>query len=75
MKVDILIKNEIIYTKDENNIVIDNGIIAIKDGNILAIDYNNQKLSLYKASKVIDATGNVVLPGFVNTHIHIFSLS
>src|SRR5215211_1709226 len=43
------------------------GDIAVKDGRIIAIG----KLSGWKAGKIIDATGLIVAPGFIDVHTHI----
>lgn len=72
MKLDILIKNALIYTMNKEKKVIDNGLIGILDGNIKFIDENNDNIDSYEATEIIDAKGKVVLPGFINTHIHIF---
>jgi N-acyl-D-amino-acid deacylase len=43
------------------------GDIAVKDGKILAVG----KLSGWRAGKIIDATGLIVAPGFIDVHTHI----
>ncbi|MCE3282536.1 MAG: D-aminoacylase [Chitinophagaceae bacterium] len=43
------------------------GDIAVKDGKIVAVG----KLSGWKATKVLDATGLIVAPGFIDVHTHI----
>jgi len=66
MKADLVIKNGYILTMDENFTEYKNGSIAIKDGKILDIGENIN----YEADEVIDAGGNLVLPGLINTHTH-----
>lgn len=77
--VDMLIKNsnELITLKgpnmprkkkDMSNIgIIRNGDIAIDDGLIFDIGKNLN----YKASKIIDAKGKTVMPGYVDPHTHL----
>jgi len=64
----ILIKNANILTMKEENIVQKD--ILIKDGNIEAID-NFCEETISDVDKIIDAKGNLVMPGIVNTHTHI----
>ncbi len=77
--VDILIKNanELITLKGPNKprikeemnslSIIKNGSIAIKDGIVLETGKNLN----YKAKKIIDASGKVAMPGFVDPHTHL----
>ena len=76
---DILIKNanELITLKGPNNArlkeqlrklsIIKNGSIAINKGKIIEV---GKKLN-YNAEKTIDASGKVVMPGFVDPHTHV----
>ncbi len=64
---DLVIKRAWILTMDENFTEYKNGFIAIKDGKIEKIGENIEDL---EAKEVIDANGNIVLPGFINTHTH-----
>ena len=77
--VDILLKNanELITlkgtnkprTKNEMNIlsIIKKGSIAIRNSKIVDVGKNLN----YKAKRTIDATGKVVMPGFVDPHTHL----
>ncbi|MBP2027854.1 imidazolonepropionase-like amidohydrolase [Acetoanaerobium pronyense] len=60
----ILIKNAKIYTMSER--VIEKGDILIENGKIKEIGTN-----LDYQAKVIDATGKLVFPGFIDAHCHI----
>ncbi len=60
----LLIKNATIITMDADNRIF-TGDVLIADGRIAAFD------SATKADEVIDATGRVLLPGFVQTHVHL----
>lgn len=60
----ILIKNATIITLDANNSIF-TGDVFVADGRIAAFNSASQ------ADEVIDATGRVLLPGFVQTHIHL----
>jgi len=77
--VDILIKNanELITLKGPNKprikkqmsnlSIIKDGSIAIKDGKIVDVGKNLR----YNAENIIDASGKIVMPGFVDPHTHV----
>jgi 5-methylthioadenosine/S-adenosylhomocysteine deaminase len=62
----ILIRNGTIVTMDAGNSIV-RGDLLILDGRIAVIG----RQDAVKADQVIDATGCAVLPGFVQTHIHL----
>ena len=64
-RADILIKNGKIIDGTGNSWYY--GDVAIKKGRILAMGY----LDNIKARQVIDATGKVIAPGFIDVHTHI----
>src|SRR2546428_1470686 len=66
MSQSILIKGGTIVTMDANDSVV-RGDLLIRDGRIAEID---EKIGS-DANETIDATGGVVLPGFIQTHIHL----
>src|ERR1051325_1384694 len=61
----ILIKNGTLLTMDKDNNIVQ-GHLLIRDGRIAGIGATTESADLK-----IDATGCVVLPGFVQTHIHL----
>ncbi|SFJ75988.1 5'-deoxyadenosine deaminase [Thermoflavimicrobium dichotomicum] len=63
----ILIKNAQIITMDPNDTIL-TGDLLIKNDTIAAIGENLQASAV---DKVIDATGRIVIPGFIQTHIHL----
>ena len=62
----ILIKNALIL--NPNNFENEKQSILIKDNLISEI---SEKIDESNVNKIIDATGKIVLPGFVNTHTHL----
>jgi 5-methylthioadenosine/S-adenosylhomocysteine deaminase len=62
----ILIKDGTIVTMDEKNSIV-RGDVLIRDGRIAEIGSNLEA----DASELVDASGCAVLPGFVQTHIHL----
>jgi 5-methylthioadenosine/S-adenosylhomocysteine deaminase len=65
MSESILIKGGTVVTMDENDSIF-TGDLFIRDGLIESVGE-----SPAKADIVIDATGRAVLPGFIQTHIHL----
>ena len=62
-------KNGTIYTIDDKNTIAE--AIALKDGKILYAG-SRAEAAAYKgsATKVVDLKGKVVMPGFVDAHVH-----
>ncbi|PID27019.1 MAG: S-adenosylhomocysteine deaminase [Candidatus Cloacimonadota bacterium] len=69
VKKDILIKNGLIVTVDNEMRVIDNGFVSIKESKIVEVG-EMKNLQDCEADKIIDAKGGIVMPGLVNTHCH-----
>src|SRR5438132_1785172 len=69
--VDLIVSGGTVVTMDGARHVITNGEIAIKAGRIEAIGRANEIDQRYAAREVINATGKVVVPGFINGHTHV----
>lgn len=67
----ILIKNAVIATLGEKNRVLTGHALLIEGGLIKKIA--PQRSFKGKYDKVIDASGKLVLPGFINAHMHFYS--
>jgi 5-methylthioadenosine/S-adenosylhomocysteine deaminase len=63
-KVDIVITGGTVLTMAGPNI--ENGGVAIDKGKIVAVG----DVSAYRGKETIDAHGDAILPGFINTHTH-----
>jgi len=72
VQVDILIKNATILTVDKDRRVITDGAIVIEKDKIKDIGKSNELSKMYSATKVIDGTDRLVMPGLVNSHIHFY---
>lgn len=70
--VSLLIKNGTIITMNEQKTVLKEGAIAIEDDKIIAVGGSGEIAKQFSADEVIDARGKAILPGFVNTHSHLF---
>ncbi len=63
---DIIIKNGFVVDWEQNIEGIKD--IGIKDGKIAEI---NDKIEEYKGNQLIDVSGKLVIPGIIDTHVHI----
>ena len=68
---DLIIRNATIYTMDQDRRVIHRGSLAVRGDRIARIE-KEDLAGFFPAGQVIDADGMILLPGFINTHIHIF---
>lgn len=67
---DLLIKNGVIITVDSKHSIYNNGFVAVKNGRIAMIDDMAALPEELEAEKIVDAKGNAVLPGLIDTHAH-----
>ncbi len=70
-KSDLIIRNAIIYTIDENFGMAE--AMAVKDGIIQAVGNENEILGKYEPTHVYDLGGKAVYPGFIDAHCHFLS--
>ncbi|MCQ3804202.1 MAG: amidohydrolase family protein [bacterium] len=63
-------KAQYVITVDDRRRIIRNGSVVIRDGQVTHVGKADD-LHHVRADRVIDATGMVVTPGFVNGHMHI----
>ena len=68
--VSLLITGGTVVTVDAAHHVFSPGAVAVDGRNIVAVDRADVIAKAFKAGRTIDATGQVVLPGLVNTHGH-----
>jgi len=69
----ILIGNGKVFTRDDEKPYIENGAVLI-DGNVIKeIGKTEDLKTKYPQAEYKDAKGRLVMPGFVNTHMHYYS--
>jgi 5-methylthioadenosine/S-adenosylhomocysteine deaminase len=66
----LVVTNATIVTMDAAGRVIANGAIAVDGADIVAVDTADAIGREFRGSETIDAAGQVVLPGLINTHTH-----
>lgn len=69
--IDILIKNGTVATMDEQRHVIESGAVAVDGTEIVAVGEADEIVGAYDVDRVIDASGQLVIPGLINTHVHV----
>ena len=67
----LLITDGIVVTMDASSRVIPDGAVAIDGDRIVAVGTTEDITKLFTAPERIDARGQVVLPGLINTHTHV----
>jgi 5-methylthioadenosine/S-adenosylhomocysteine deaminase len=68
--VSLILTGGIVVTMDSTARVLSPGAVAIDGRNIVAVDAPDAISSRYSSQTVIDAAGQVVMPGLINTHTH-----
>lgn len=66
---DLLIAGPLVITMDEGGRVIEDGALVVIDGEIAAVGPRAELAGL-PARETVDATGQLLLPGLVNGHVH-----
>jgi len=69
----LLIANGTVLTLSKSNNVIPNGGVLIKDSKIAEIGSTKDLQSRYPDTEYIDAHGKIIMPGMINTHMHLYS--
>lgn len=66
----VIISGGTVVPVNASRSVIRDGAVAVSEGRIVAVGQSKQVQSEYPEAEVIDATGKMLLPGFVNLHVH-----
>jgi len=68
--VDLIVTGGTVVTVDAAGRVIENGAVAIDGADIAGVDTAAAIAKQFRGRETIDASGQVVLPGLINTHTH-----
>lgn len=68
---ELLLTNGSVITVDDERRVYEPGAVAITGERIVGVG-SPADLKGFRASRVVDCTGKAVLPGFIDTHTHMF---
>jgi 5-methylthioadenosine/S-adenosylhomocysteine deaminase len=69
-EVSLVVTNAIIVTMDAAGRVIQNGAVAVDGADIVGVDTTDAIRKQFRSVDTIDAGGQIVMPGLVNTHTH-----
>jgi 5-methylthioadenosine/S-adenosylhomocysteine deaminase len=69
--VDLIISGGTVVTMDPSRAIIKDGGIAVRGDSIVAVGPMKEIEQQYKSPQIIDARGQLVLPGFINGHTHV----
>ena len=70
-KADLLVTHGVVVTMDAQRHVVEDGAIAVRGDALLAVGTTAEILARYDSQHVLDAHGDLVMPGLINTHTHI----
>jgi 5-methylthioadenosine/S-adenosylhomocysteine deaminase len=66
---DLIIMHALVVTMNPAKDIYKDGAVVVGDGDILAVG-PSAIVQSYSAAKTIDAAGDIVMPGMINTHTH-----
>lgn len=69
----IIVGNGVLLARDENNTFLNNGAVVIDGNKIIEVGTTEKIKDKYGEFEFIDANGNLIMPGLINTHHHIYS--
>ena len=69
--VDLMITHGVIITVDAQRRIFSDGAVAVEGDRIVAVGESADVDRAYTATRVIDAHGGVVQPGFIDCHVHL----
>ena len=70
-KVDLIVTGGTVVTMDGARAIYNDGAVVVKGDAIVAVGPRSELEARYAAAQTIDATGKLVLPGFINGHTHV----
>lgn len=70
LQVDLLIRDTMIVTLDEERRILTDAALAVRDGIIVAIGKSADLVPACQASETVDGRRFLLTPGFINSHVH-----
>ena len=69
-QVSLIVTNAIVVTMDAAGRVIESGAVAVDGSDIVGVDTAAVIAKQFTSADTIDAAGQIVMPGLINTHTH-----
>ncbi|RXG64923.1 chlorohydrolase, partial [Candidatus Atribacteria bacterium 1244-E10-H5-B2] len=69
----LIIGNGTVLTFDKVSGVISNGGVVIEEENVVAIGETKKLILKYPEAEYKDVQGKIIMPGMINTHMHLYS--
>jgi putative selenium metabolism protein SsnA len=69
----LLVGNGRLVTRDAALPYVENGCVAIEQNRIVEVGETRVLREKYREADFLDAKGNVIMPGMINTHMHLYS--
>ena len=69
--VDLIVTGGVVVTMDGARNLYPDGSVAVRGDSIVAVGARAGIGSRYRAERVIDARGGLIVPGFINGHTHV----
>ncbi|HVF90387.1 MAG TPA: amidohydrolase family protein, partial [Blastocatellia bacterium] len=70
-RADIVVRGGVVVTMDGAARVIENGAVAIRADRVVGVGRADEISRQFAATRTVDASGKVIMPGLINTHTHI----
>lgn len=69
----LIVGNGLVITRDIVNPIISDGAVAIEGNRIISVGKLNELKERYSKYEFIDAKGKLIMPGYINMHMHYYS--
>ncbi|MDF2633279.1 MAG: selenium metabolism protein SsnA [Pelosinus sp.] len=69
----LLIGNGKVITRDSNQPYLANGCVVIQGNIITEVGLTEKMLEKYPKAEFMDVKGKIIMPGMINTHMHLYS--
>ena len=69
----LLVGNGRLITRDDRRPLIEDGCVAIQHGLIAEVGTTAELRQTIPRARLVDARGRLIMPGLINTHMHLYS--